>query len=81
MIHDSKSSAGHQSYRCWVGKYDNQKSQISDQGPSGSMNKFGNRLKGHQIAGCPPVREKSGKFVFSSRSGKSQGILYNGQGN
>ena len=26
-------------------------------------------------AGCPPVREKSGKFGFSSRSGKSQGIL------
>ena len=25
--------------------------------------------------GCPPVREKSGKFSFSSRSGKSQGIL------
>ena len=27
------------------------------------------------ISGCPPVREKSGKFGFSSRSGKSQGIL------
>ena len=46
---NSKSSAGHRSYRCLVGKYDDQKSQISDQGPSGSMNKFGNRLKGHQI--------------------------------
>ena len=27
------------------------------------------------FSGCPPVREKSGKFGFSSRSGKSQGIL------
>ena len=27
------------------------------------------------LSGCPPVREKSGKFGFSSRSGKSQGIL------
>ena len=49
MIHDSKSSAGHLSNRYSVGKYDDQKSQISDQGPYGSMNKFGNRLKGHQI--------------------------------
>ena len=23
-------------------------------------------------SGCPPVREKSGKFVFSSRSGKKE---------
>ena len=28
-----------------------------------------------QITGCPLVRDKSGKFFFSSRSGKSQGIL------
>ena len=27
----------------------------------------------------PTGQEKSGKFVFSSRSGKSQGILKNGQ--
>ena len=26
-------------------------------------------------SGCPLVREMSGKFVFSSSSGKSQGIL------
>ena len=32
--------------------------------------KFDNGL----YAGCPLVREKSGKFVFSSMSGKSQGI-------
>ena len=32
-------------------------------------------------AGCLLVREKPGKFEFSSRSGKSQGILKNGQGN
>ena len=31
--------------------------------------------------GWPLVREKSGKFDFSSRSGKSQGILQIGQGN
>ena len=30
--------------------------------------------------GWPLVREKSGKFDFSSRSGKSQGILQIGQG-
>ena len=29
----------------------------------------------------PQIREKSGKFDFSSRSGKSQGILQIGQGN
>ena len=29
----------------------------------------------------PLVREKSGKFYFSSRSGKTQGILQIGQGN
>ena len=33
------------------------------------------------LAGWPLVREKSGKFDFSSRSGKSQGILQIGQGN
>ena len=33
------------------------------------------------FSGCPPVREKSGKFDFSSRSGKRQGILQNVQGN
>ena len=27
------------------------------------------------FSGCPSVREKSGKFGFSSRSGKSLGIL------
>ena len=32
-------------------------------------------------AGWPLVREKSGKFVSSLRSGKSQGILQIGQGN
>ena len=32
-------------------------------------------------SGWPLVREKSGKFDFSSRSGKSQGILQIGQGN
>ena len=31
--------------------------------------------------GCPLVKEKSGKSNFSSRSGESQGILRNGQGN
>ena len=31
--------------------------------------------------GWPLVREKSGKSYFSSRSGKSRGILQNGQGN
>ena len=31
--------------------------------------------------GWPLVREKSGKFDFSSRSEKSQGILQIGQGN
>ena len=31
--------------------------------------------------GWPLVSEKSGKFYFSSRSGKSQGILQIGQGN
>ena len=31
--------------------------------------------------GWPLVREKSGKFDFSSRSGKSQRILQIGQGN
>ena len=38
------------------------------------------KLLENKLAGCPLVREKSGKFVFSSRSGKSQGILKNGQG-
>ena len=33
------------------------------------------------MTGWPLVREKSGKFDFSSRSGKSQGILQIGQGN
>ena len=33
------------------------------------------------LAGWPLVRKKSGKFDFSSRSGKSQGILQIGQGN
>ena len=33
------------------------------------------------LAGWPLVREKSGKFDFSSRPGKSQGILQIGQGN
>ena len=33
------------------------------------------------LSGWPLVREKSGKFDFSSRSGKSQGILQIGQGN
>ena len=33
------------------------------------------------LTGWPLVREKSGKFDFSSRSGKSQGILQIGQGN
>ena len=32
-------------------------------------------------SGWPLVREKSGKFDFSSRSGKSQGTLQIGQGN
>ena len=32
-------------------------------------------------AGWPLVMEKSGKSYFSSGSGKSQGILQNGQGN
>ena len=32
-------------------------------------------------SGWPLVREKSEKFDFSSRSGKSQGILQVGQGN
>ena len=32
-------------------------------------------------SGWPLVREKSGKFDFSSRSGKSQGILQINQGN
>ena len=32
-------------------------------------------------SGWPLVREKSGKFDFSSRSGKSQGILQIAQGN
>ena len=33
------------------------------------------------MSGWPRVREKSVKFYFSSRSGKSQEILQNGQGN
>ena len=33
------------------------------------------------MAGWPLVREKSAKFDFSSRSGKSLGILQIGQGN
>ena len=33
------------------------------------------------LTGWPLVREKSGKFDFSSRSGKSQGILQIGQRN
>ena len=33
------------------------------------------------LPGWPLVREKSGKYDFSSRSGKSQGILKIGQGN
>ena len=50
------------------------------------MNFFGHQkcsfvFKKLHSSGCPPVREKSGKFGFSSRSGKSQGILQNGQGN
>ena len=36
---------------------------------------------GKDSAGWPLVREKSGKFDFSSRSGKSQGIWQIGQGN
>ena len=32
-------------------------------------------------SGWPLVREKSGKFDFSSMSGKSRGILQIGQGN
>ena len=35
----------------------------------------------HHQTGWPLVREKSGKFDFSSRSGKSQRILQTGQGN
>ena len=34
-----------------------------------------------QMSGWPLVREKSGKFDFSSRSGKSQGILQIGHRN
>ena len=34
-----------------------------------------------EISGWPLVRENSGKSYFSSRPGKSQGILKNGQGN
>ena len=33
------------------------------------------------ISGCPLVRVKSGKFELSSKSGKSQGVLKNSQGN
>ena len=33
------------------------------------------------LTGWPLLREKSGKFNFSSRSGKSKGILQIGQGN
>ena len=33
------------------------------------------------VTGSPLVREKSGKFDFSSMSGKSQGIFQIGQGN
>ena len=33
------------------------------------------------MTGWPLVRKKSGKSDFSSRSGKSQGILQIGQGN
>ena len=39
------------------------------------------RLCCSHMTGWPLVREKSGKFDFSSRSGKSQGILQIGQGN
>ena len=34
-----------------------------------------------KLTGWPLVRENSGKFNFSSRSGKSQGTLQIGQGN
>ena len=33
------------------------------------------KIKPLKATGCPPVREKSGKFGFSSRSGKSQGTV------
>ena len=33
------------------------------------------KIKPIKATGCPPVREKSGKFGFSSRSGKSQGTV------
>ena len=44
------------------------------------LNSFNMAVK-CQSTGWPLVREKSGKFDFSSRSGKSRGILQIGQGN
>ena len=43
--------------------------------------RYGKILSCLYLTGWPLVREKSGKFYFSSRSGKSLGILQNGQGN
>ena len=42
---------------------------------------FGEKKKKKKKAFQPLVSEKSGHFYFSSRSGKYQGILQNGQGN
>ena len=50
---------------------------------SGELKRIGSKTteKRRTLSGWPLVREKSGKFDFSSRSGKSQGILQIGQGN
>ena len=61
MIHDSKSSAGHRSNRCSVGKYDDQKSQISDQGhrPYVSDQEFS--VSGHKTSLYGPEYSSTGQ--------------------
>ena len=49
--------------------------------PKYGRQKIISTVAGYHVTGWPLVREKSGKFEFSSRSGKSRGILQIGQGN